>query len=487
MSLSRRRLLELGGVASVSTLGCKVVDRAFFEPLWQRPVGPFATPTHHEVDLPRHLIDRLTFGARPETYGRLLSLAPDPEEAVERWLDQQLAPETIDDSAVDKIVRRLETLDEPTGELFEYQPDLLLRELTTGTILRAVYSQRQIYERMVQFWRDHFNIDSSKGDCKWLATSDDRQVIRRHALGRFPDLLRAVALSPSMLWYLDGRENRTDRGRPNENYARELLELHTLGAHGGYTQQDVMEVARCLSGWSVRSDQAFGKGRVEFHGERHDDGPKVVLGRPIEAGLGAGDLDAVLDIVALHPSTAHHLATKLCRVFIDDHAPESAVSSVAQAFSNSSGDLTATVRELVSRPELRSFRRTKLKRPFHFVVSALRATGAQTDGAAPIAGYLLSMGHVPYQYPTPDGYPAEAGPWHGTLLWRWSFAVALSEGRIPGTRIDSEGWKQDLGGREGAAAHLLGRLPTRIEQASADKKGSTALALILASPGFQLC
>src|SRR3989442_372228 len=179
------------------------------------------------------------------------------------------------------------------------------REMTRATILRAVWSERQLYEVMVHFWTDHFNIDCSKADCRWLKAADDRDVIRRHALGRFPDLLRASALSPAMLWYLDGRANRKqqDNDKPNENYARELLELHTLGIHGGYTQRDVMEVARCLSGWSVRSVKQLRKGSVEFHPGLHDDGAKLVLGRAIPAGLGQQDLDRVLEIVALHPAT----------------------------------------------------------------------------------------------------------------------------------------------------------------------------------------
>src|SRR4029434_4928879 len=151
---------------------------------------------------------------------------------------------------------------------------LLLASLTTAALLRARYSERQLHAVMVDFWTDHFNIDSSKGDCRWLRAPDDRDVIRRHALGSFPEMLRASALSPAMLWYLDGRVNRygAPGDRPNENYARELLELHTLGVHGGYTQQDVMEVARALSGWTVRDKHGLRKASVEFHPDEHDDG-----------------------------------------------------------------------------------------------------------------------------------------------------------------------------------------------------------------------
>src|SRR5712692_4635077 len=179
---------------------------------------------------------------------------------------------------------------------------------------------------MVHFWTDHFNIDSSKAECKWLKAADDRDVIRPHAMGRFPDLLRASALSPAMLWYLDGRFNRKRDGddKPNENYARELLELHTLGVHGGYTQRDVMEVARCLTGWTLETRPFWLSHAIRprnafwFDSARHDDGEKIVLGHRIPPGGGEKDGDRVLDILAQHPATARFIATKICRHFLGD-------------------------------------------------------------------------------------------------------------------------------------------------------------------------
>ena len=243
-----------------------------------------------------HVVSRVSFGPRPGDHAAVRSLAPTAERAVERYLDEQLSPDTIDDAAANARLMRHEEIAASTGELYEYKDAVLLASLTSAALLRARYSERQLHEVMVDFWTDHFNIDSSKGDCRWLKAADDRDVIRRHALGTFPEMLRASAMSPAMLWYLDGRVNRygTPGDRPNENYARELLELHTLGVHGGYTQQDVMEVARALSGWTVRSKRevVFGLGKVEFHPEWHDDGEKRVLGRVIPAGLGRRDLDA---------------------------------------------------------------------------------------------------------------------------------------------------------------------------------------------------
>jgi len=493
VSWTRRRLLRAAGVVALGAgAGCDRLPPELLPvprppPL---PRGPFAVPEGAGVGLLRHVLDRLSFGPRPEDYGRARALGDDDEEAAERFIEEQLHPEGLDDPHADYALRRLEALDDPPGMLFEYQPEVLLDELTRGTLLRAVWSRRQLLEVMVRFWSDHFNVDASKGDCKWLKAHDDREVIRRHALGSFPELLRASALSPAMLWYLDGRQNRRRDAeeRPNENYARELLELHTLGVDGGYDQRDVMEVARCLTGWTVRSEQLFGKGRVEFRRDWHDDGEKVVLGRRIPAGLGEQDLERVLEIVALHPSTARHLATKLCRRFIADQPPADAVGAVADAFLASGGALRPTLRTLFRTPAFRhpAQRRSKLKRPFRFVVSALRATAARTDGGRALEHALLRMGQAPFQCPTPDGYPDEAGPWLGTLLWRWHLAADLALNRLPGSRVDAAALRRGLGGVEGLLSHLFGRRPKAEERAAlASDDAAELLALALASPAFQ--
>jgi len=371
-----------------------------------------------------------------------------------------------------------------------------------ATLARAIFSERQLFEVMVQFWSDHFNIDPSKGDCKWLKVADDRDVIRPHALGRFAELLRASALSPAMLWYLDGRVNRRQNAadRPNENYARELLELHTLGVHGGYSQTDVMEVARCLTGWTVRAKGQppyFQIGQVEFDPDRHDPAAKKVLGEVIPAvpaGMdraererrGRQELDRVLEIVCRHPATAQHLAVKLCRRFIAEEPPPAAVQEVADAFRRTDGDIPSTLRALFATPAFWENRGNKFKRPFSYVVSALRATGAQTDAGRPVIDYLKRMGHAPFSYPTPDGYPEKAAPWMGTLLWRWNFAVALSLNQLPGTRMVTPSLRERAGGDPGLMAHLLGRAPTPAE-AAAYRESEAGLALLLASPAFQRC
>ncbi len=505
MKLPRRKFLKAGaGSLALLAGGCDQLPhelRAFFA-IEERRKGPFGSPTQSDIDPIAHAFNRCGFGAKPGDYDRIRKLAPNAGEAAAAYLEQQLAPEKIDDERAEYAVRRFETLSEPLGELFEYQQDLLQDELRRATVLRAVLSERQLYEVMAEFWSDHFNIDPSKGDCKWLKVADDRDVIRKRALGKFPEMLRASALSPAMLWYLDGRVNRREHmgEKSNENYARELLELHTLGVHGGYSQQDVMEVARCLSGWTVRSkDQApyFQIGKVDFHPERHDFGAKTVLGHEFSAapaGLkpeelvrrGHQELEQVLELATRHPSTAKHIATKLCRRFIADQPPANAVSAVADAFARTTGDIRATLRALFSTEEFQNERGTKFKRPFQFVVSALRATEAETDAGLEVVDYLLRMGQVPFGYPTPDGYPEQAEPWLGTLLWRWNFAVALSRNRIKGTRVDFAALTRNAGGNDALMAHLLGRTATA-EEAQAYRDSGDGLALLLASPGFQRC
>lgn len=481
MQLSRRSFLHAASALSAAAaLGCDQAARFVGIPHPPGLVGAFTVAAAAAVDPVTHVLRRLTFGPRPGDYARVAAMG------IENFVEEQLNPDQIDDSACHSIVRRNETIAAPLGELFEYKQDFLLRELTRATLLRAVYSERQLFEVMVEFWTDHFNIAQSKGDCVWLKTADDRDVIRKHALGNFRDLLRASALSPAMLWYLDGRVNRkrNDEEKPNENYARELLELHTLGVHGGYTQRDVMETARCLTGWTVRSEERFFKGRVEFRKHWHDDGEKVVLGHTIPAGGGETDIDRVIEIVAAHPSTARHLAWKLCRRFIADDPPQTAVDAVANAFTTSHGDIKTALRALFATQEFRTAIDAKFKRPLRYVASALRATAADCDPNDALYQYLLRMGHTPFQYPTPDGYPEEAEHWTGSMLWRWHFTAALAQDRIEGTRVDWKKLDACAGGEPMLIAHLLGREATDLEKECCMQSGAGPV-FMLASPAFQ--
>ena len=485
MALTRRGVLLGGGAAvlSVAALGRRPIPPS-------DGLGSFAVPEQAEVDLVEHVLSRLTFGVAPGDRERLRALAAKPELAVDRWIDQQLEAPDAEDLRLHRALGRLESIDQPLGELYEWKPEVLLQQLSAAALLRAAGSRWQLREVMVELWSDHFNVDASKGECAWLKTADDREVIRRHALGRFRDLLGASALSPAMLWYLDGRSNRraSPTERPNENYARELMELHTLGVDGGYTQADVMEAARCLTGWTVRDRHRFRKGRVELDPALHDDGEKTVLGRRIGPGGGPRDLESLLDTVAAHPATARHVATRLCRRFIADAPPAAAVDAVAEAFRRSDGDVRTTLRTLFHTEAFRApeARRTKLKRPFHAVASMLRATAARTDGGPPLLDFLKRMGQAPFQYPTPEGAPDVAPAWSGTLVWRWRLAMALTGGELPGTSVDSGRLAGRAGGPVGLAAHLLGRTPDEAER-SALVASPRPLALLLASPGFQRC
>lgn len=489
---TRRRFLRLaGGTGALAMASCgKLKGLASRLPMGPRmdELAPFTPPAGSGIDLVSHALNRLSWGPAPGEYQRVSSLGSTPEDALRRYVEEQLAPEKIEDRYVKAALAPMEAIREPAAELYEYKPAQLSDELTRQAVIRAAHSRRQLYEVMVGYWTDHFNIDSSKTDCRWFKTVDDREVIRPHALGNFRDLLEASALSPAMLFYLDGRANRKRHSfeKPNENYARELLELHTLGVHGGYTQNDVMEAARCLTGWTVTGREVkFGIGRVMFEDNAHDDGAKAVLGTKIPAGGGRADLDRLLDIVAFHPSTAEFIAAGLCRHFIAEAPPASAVKTAAMAFTNSRGDIKQTLRSIFSTEEFAAARGTKIKRPFHFVVSALRATGAVTSAGSGVQRSLEVMGHAPFHYPTPEGPDPDGASWLSTLLHRWDFAAHLTSGNLPCSRIDAGRLIECAGGREGLLRHLFGRQPDSAELAAAGGV-SDVTALALAAPGFQV-
>ncbi len=507
---TRRGFLRLAGGAGALTLAScgKLQQLAKLLPLAPQPdpLKPFTAPAGQSIDLVTHALNRLTWGVAPGEYQRVSALASAPEESLRLFVEEQLAPEKIEDRYVHAALAPLEAIREPVAELYEYKPAQLNDELTRQAVVRAVHSRRQLYEVMVGFWTDHFNIDSSKTDCRWFKMVDDRSVIRPHALGNFRDLLKASALSPAMLFYLDGRANkkRNASEKPNENYARELLELHTLGVHGGYTQQDVMEAARCLTGWTATgretrnglsdvamglralagNDRGGGIGRVKFEANAHDDGEKTVLGVKIPAGGGASDLDLLLDIVATHPSTAEFIATKLCRHFIADDPPAAAVKTVAGTFQNSHGNIKDTLRELFSTGEFAAARGTRIKRPFHFIVSALRSTGSVTSGGNGVQRSLQVMGHSPFHYPTPEGPAPDGAAWLATLLHRWDFAAHLTGGQLPCSKLNAGLLLDCAGGRDALLRHLFGRQPDSAELAAAAAVND-ATALALASPAFQ--
>jgi len=369
-------------------------------------------------------------------------------------------------------------------------PQRITAQLQSSRILRAVYSERQLQEVMVDFWSNHFNVFAGKGADRWLLISYDRDTIRPNAMSKFSELLSATAQSPAMLFYLDNFQSvspdaqagqRMQRGqgrralqRPgmpelpanqqqrrrgiNENYARELMELHTLGVDGGYTQKDVQEVARCFTGWTIlapRGGAAAAQGmrngaRAErlrenagkffFNPRVHDDGEKLVLGHKIPAGGGFKDGLMVLDILARHPATAKFVATKLARYFVSDDPPSALVTRVAATFTKSNGDIRETLRSVFTSPEFNSPEayRAKVKRPFELAISALRTLGAETNGGPQLHQWIARMGEPLYGFQTPNGYSDNAESWVNTggLLERLNFGLSLASNRIPGTRVD---------------------------------------------------
>lgn len=491
MKSSRRDWLRLAALAPAALTGCDAVITRLNRELLGEAVPERLTPaTGEEIDADFHLLSRACFGPRPGDLERLKRIGR------EAWLEEQLQPQTLADTACDLRAERFESLYFSAGDAYEFRKPVLRDEITRHTLLRAVYSRRQLYEVMVEFWTDHLNIDLEKGDCVYLKPSDDREVIRRHALGRFRDLIRASATSPAMLVYLDGISNKVRRGtddKPNENYARELLELHTLGVNGGYTQQDVLEAARCLSGWTFDRNRfsALDASQAFFRPAWHDDGEKVVLGQTIPAGGGAADLDRLIDIVCAHPGTAAFIAGKLCRRFVSPEPPATLVARVAAAFTRSGGDIKSMLRVLFLSEEFAASRGQLFKRPLKFMVSALRALAADTQAERGLLEPLQRMGHGLFQYPTPDGYPDDELPWMGTLMWRWNFGMALAANRQAGARVRLGEVGAALRGGDRAAvwfAYLIGRAPTAAEKAALASADEARLAgLILSSPAFQRC
>lgn len=499
MKLARRDLLKsvaLGSSASVLA-SCDRITTSINQNWLGEGVPAHLHPAESaDIDPDFHLLSRASFGPWP---GEVASLKKQGRDA---WIEEQLHPDSLSDTACDLRAERFESLYFSAGDAYEFRKPVLREELTRHALLRAVYSRRQLFEVMVEFWTDHLNIDLEKGDCIYLKPSDDRDVIRQHALGNFHDLIRASATSPAMLVYLDGKTNKVRRGttdQPNENYARELMELHTLGVHGGYTQKDVYEAARCLSGWTFDPKRVFAlnQGESYFRPDWHDDGAKEVLGQTIPAGGGQEDLKRLVDIVCRHPATAQYIALKLCRRFVSPTPPASLLQRVAAEFTRTQGDIRSLLRVILKSDEFLASRGQLLKRPFKFMVSALRAVAADTQADPSILEPLQRMGHGLFQYPTPDGYPDEELPWMGTLMWRWNFALALAANKQLGAKVNLQplhkalrqpGTKADLGRWFG---YLIGRQPTEAELATLTQfspdSSASAIGLILASPAFQRC
>ncbi len=444
-----------------------------------RPVTPVVLPprTWPERQQVTHLLNRAAFG--PSASDR----AAVAEKGLEGWLTEQLTPgvdpqvehrlsgfdtlplsvaeamtkyprpqERLKAMGVDpKTPEAKERIKELRREDPEQLPRQLLIEATQAKLIRAINSKRQLEEVLVDFWFNHFNVSAEKGKTEWMVTPYERDAIRPRVFGRFRDLLGATAKHPAMLWYLDNWLSVRDGTVPkrlggkqpmglNENYARELLELHTLGVDAGYTQHDVREAARALTGWSldVKPNQT-GFGTFVFRPRAHDDDPKEVFGLSLPANGGQADGERLLDFLARHPATAKHVARKLCQRFVADAPPDALVERVAAEYLRTDGDLSALYRLIFTSPEFwaDAAYAAKTKTPLEFIASSVRVAGTLDEVPLPLARALEQLGQPLYRCQPPTGYAEVSGPWvsAGALVTRINFGLKLAKGQFTGVLV----------------------------------------------------
>ena len=505
----------------------------------QKPKPAPATAVAQSPDLLpdeqiQQVLNRLTFGPRSEDAAKVRAMG------VEKWIDAQLHPERISDSRIDSLMSKYAVYSMSMGDVIrDYgvvqqlqrqvkkeagadtsmdkrdarrevlsqdpkvaevvrQTQQFVGEIQSAKLARAVNSERQLNEVMVDFWENHFSVFAGKGQTRFFLASYDRDVIRPRALGKFRDLLGAVAKSPAMLFFLDNAQSAADSTQPtlvarnggrgrggliarrpglggvgrgqqlppaarqrlenatpeqreqlmqrlqqqakrglNENYARELMELHTLGVDGGYTQKDVQEVARALTGWTFNRQS----GEFLFNPAIHDAGEKTILGKKFPAGRGVQEGEEVLDMVARAPATARFITTKIARHFVSDDPPKALVDRCANTFSNSDGDIRETLRCVITSPEFfsRQAYRAKVKTPFEVVASALRAVNAQPDFTPRTAQVVARLGQPIFGRQTPDGWPDRGDAWMntGAILNRINFGLSLAAGQLPTAKLNN--------------------------------------------------
>jgi len=469
---------------------------------------PITELTEEEAVL--HALNRLAYGPRPGEVERVKQMG------LEQWIDRQLHPERIDDSAVQARLEQYPAIRMSTEELLaryprpqqvakregltleqyqqqqrearqngdmramENRPQAIVLELSEAKLTREIYSERQLQEVMDDFWFNHFNVYAGKGPERWFLPAYEREVIRPHLMGKFRDILYATAKSPAMLFYLDNwlsvdprafavhqgqlqafrqrllmrfggdpdmmmrrnpnaasQQKGPQRNGLNENYGRELMELHTLGVDSGYTQQDVTQAALALTGWTMTAPRRDPEFRfVEWF---HGDEPKMILGEKIHSG-GMKDGEQLLNMLAANPNTAKFISTKLARRFVSDTPPPALVDRMAETFERTGGDIREVLKTMIYSPEFwsRAAYRSKIKKPSELVVSALRATGADMAEAMPAVRWTAQIGEPLYGCQPPTGYKDTAETWvnSGALLNRMNFSILLATGRMRDTRVD---------------------------------------------------
>ncbi len=432
----RSVLAGVAGIAAVATVAPRML--AIDPPKPQTLAGPELSAKEKVV----HVMNRLGYGPRPGEVDRVAA-----EEGWEGWVKKQLNPDKIDDSELEKLIHdRYKWADQANIlDVRKFAPEEgkgdqarknLKDELPKVVLLRAVDSKRQFKEMMCDFWRNHFCVDSSEFDRnktrRWTAAHYEDQVIRKYAFGKFKDMLSASAHHPAMLEYLDNQYSKA--GNWNENYARELMELHTLGADRGYGNDDVKELSKILTGWRYNGEFKF-----EFYGDWHEPGVKKWLGYKIPQGYEAGE--QAITYLATHRYTAEFISMKLVRYLVNDNPQPALIKKVAAVFKESDGDLPKVYAAIINSPEFMSREnyRSKFKTPFQFCVSALRVTNAKMDDAGETDKYLKKMGEPIYLCPDPTGYFDQAERWMdaGVLTTRWDYAQRLLRNGVPGAKVPS--------------------------------------------------
>lgn len=483
------------------------------------------------------VLNRLTLGARPGDYEKVKAMG------VREFIEAQLDPQSIAESpVVERQLASTNYLHQDSGSLINQFRDALkeakelkaaqqkqddggsekpklkdspkrdlikqaAQEYMDTRLTREIYSPRQLQEVMVDFWFNHFNVCAKKGMDAVLIGPYEEQAIRPYALGRFRDLVGATCHHPAMLFYLDNWQNagpgapplgpganEKDKGQGkgknkaglNENYARELMELHTLGVDGGYTQKDVTELARVLTGLSLPAPALVQQGKLNpnwgaFYPNRHDSGDKLVLGEVIK-GSGEGEIEHCLDVLCRAPATAHHVCYQLAQYFVADEPPPALVDRLSKRFLESDGNMKEVLRSLFSSPEFFDSRylNSKFKSPFRYAISAVRASGMQVDTGnfKGLLGFMVSQGQPLYGCLTPDGYKNTREAWlnSDSLLKRLNFATGLGAGRFPGSQGAADPVQ--------VASAFGGHLSPKTREVLAKTPEQLQAGLLLGSPDF---
>jgi uncharacterized protein (DUF1800 family) len=469
--------------------GGRVHTSAVMPPVYGKwATGPSDPPSEWKSAEMR-LVRRVTMGLSYAEIDRVRVLG------YKGYLERQLNWQKLDDSRVDEIVAtNYPLIALAPDQLYNQNQGTIVSQLQESTLFRSAFSERQLYQRMVEFWTDHFNINAN--DVFYLKVGDDRDVIRKHALGKVGDLVWASAHSPAMLEYLDNTRNRFPR--PNQNYARELMELHTLGVDGGYTQDDVAELSRAFSGWTIT-----GRGIFAFDPNGHDFGEKTILGQRIPAmptGSGAAgiqDGERMIQFLVQHPSTAKYISTKMLRWLLRYDPTPAQISEVAAVYTKTRGDIKSMVRTILKQEWLVAAP-PKLKRPYHFVISALRATSPSVTRTAAFNRMLTTVGQPLFFWETPDGYPDSVEYWGQNVLSRWNSAAQLASMASGDASVDVSALMR--GGTADSVVQALdtflfaGEMRARTRQGLTDflrpaptnvSRVRETLALALSSSGFQ--